>query len=362
MTLITPAAFPREKKLMNRRKAAAVFKKYLKDSGYKTNTIQGKLYRLNLFFSWKKKRDLRDITRDDIIRFYFFLRKYRSKKSTTGKLKDRTILTTITAVKQLFTCLYRNELILSNPAQDIRCKKPGNGAGKEIFTREQIETLFTGLEEKGTYGLRDRTIFELIYSSGLRISEAVNIRVQDLDMGNRLLAVRQSKFYKDRIVPVSDVALAYVKRYVGLRIKYKESYIFPGRQGKLHPNSITKRFRKYLKEAGMYKEGLSIHSLRHSLATHLLENGADLRYVQELLGHSSLETTALYTHCQHENMKRIYRSHHPRENEYFEELTTEVRVQLNQFKQEIIARRVIYEKKKEKQKAWYIRKKKQKKN
>jgi len=166
-------------------------------------------------------------------------------------------------------------------------------------------------------GLRDRTVFELMYSSGLRVGDASRLNVEDIDFENRMILIKRSKGGKDRIVPVSKVAMSFLKQHLCGRTK---GALFTGKQGRLRPGAINTRLKKLLKEQNIYREGLSTHSIRYSIATHLLGNGADLRYVQELLGHDSIETTSHYTHDIYENMKRIYKSFHPRENEHYREI------------------------------------------
>ena len=156
----------------------------------------------------------------------------------------------------------------------------------------------------------------------------ITLDAGDIDFENRMVQIRDSKFGKDRVVPVSKVAIAFLKKYAGRR---SEGAIFRGNRGRLSTGAINKRFKELLKKQGLYREGLSTHSIRHCTATHLLAGGADLRYVQELLGHDSIETTVLYTFELQENLKRIYRSHHPRENGYFKEVDPDYLRKLDTF-------------------------------
>ena len=165
-------------------------------------------------------------------------------------------------------------------------------------------------------GLRDRTIYEFIYGSGLRVSEVLKVTQNDIDLDRKLVMIRQSKFSKDRIVPINEFTKKLLIEYLSMMdLKSKEEKIF-----KLSQVTLGQRFREYLKSLNLYKERACLHSLRHSIATHLLCRGADVRYVQELLGHESIETTVIYTHTQYENIKKIYKSYHPRENDLFAEI------------------------------------------
>ena len=334
-----------------------LFKRWLSSCGYKENTVKGKSAGAERFLSWIKKDDVRDILKDDIKSYLKYLKEYESVK-TGRKLRKSSIYHLFNCVSLFFKGLYVNEKILFNPCQDLRIKGKDNEISKKIFSKEKIGEMLDKIDNIGRYSFRDRTIYELIYSSGLRVSEVSGLQVKDIDFDGRMIMIRQGKFYKDRIIPVSDVAITFLKKYIAGRIKEKESFVFLGDQGRLKKDAISSKFRKYLKRFEMYKEGLSVHSLRHSISTHLLEAGADLRYVQELLGHNSIETTARYTHCLYESMKKIYKSHHPRENEYYEEITPELRERLNKFKAELEKQKAAHDRKKDYQKEWYLKKKK----
>jgi integrase/recombinase XerD len=345
---------------MNKKEAISMFSQYLISSGYKENTANGKVRAVKKFLEWFEKDDLRDTNQKDIKEYIEYLNNYESDKAKNGKLKSRSKITLLTAVRQLFKALYIAGRILFNPCQDLKVISKKDELSKKIMSTALVSDFLDKIDDIGRYSFRDRTIFELMYSSGLRVSEVSNLKVKDIDFEGRMIFIRQGKFYKDRIIPFSDVALSFLKRYLGKRIKDKESVVFLGDQGKLHRQTMGVKFRNYLKRFELYKDGLSIHSLRHSISTHLLEAGADLRYVQELLGHNSIETTARYTHCLYESLKRIYKSHHPRENEFYEEITSELRERLDLFKKDLQKQKERHDKHIENQKRWYLRKKEKK--
>ena len=298
-------------------KAKKILTDHLRSIGYKDNTIRVRLTELKAFFNYLEKTDLRDVNEDDIKGYI----KYLSEQGYTGN----TRITMTGAVRLLFRSLYLNEYIMRNPCQELPVKKKMQEKPKETFTKEQINNVLESIAD-----LRDRTIYELLYSSGLRVSEAAKLKICDIDFESNMILVRQGKFRKDRIVPVSDVAITFLKRFLDGRV-HKEESVF-----KLNKQTISKNFRSILRSNGIYKKGLSVHSIRHSIATHLLEAGAPLRYVQELLGHNSIETTAVYTHMLYDSLKRIYRTYHPRENEYFEEITEEYLEKIERFRNELM--------------------------
>jgi site-specific recombinase XerD len=190
------------------------------------------------------------------------------------------------------------------------------------LTRDEITRFLERLDAGTSQGLKDRALFELIYSSGLRVAEASTLKVRDIDFGRREMVVR-GKGNRDRMVPFSAVARDFLLLFLKDRINSPESWVFCGSRGSracehIRSGSISERFRTLLRRFGMDKKEISTHSIRHSTATHLLENGASIRHVQELLGHKSIETTVRYTHIQTEGLFKVYRKYHPREHELFE--------------------------------------------
>jgi integrase/recombinase XerD len=232
-----------------------------------------------------------------------------------------TIKHRYSAVKKLFSVMYRAGAIKENPSHSLRFELNGKRTYKRRpMSQNEIMTFLDSILPDDSRGLRNRTFFELIYSSGLRISEAVNLKIGNINFEQREIIVR-GKYDRERIVPLSDLACDFLSRHVGEREKFLDEYVFPGRLGNNIPicrTSMSRIFRNLIKQCDMDKPELCTHSIRHSTATHLLDNGAGLRQVQELLGHKSIESTVLYTHVQTEGLARIYQKYHPREHELFE--------------------------------------------
>lgn len=318
---------------LNSLKVTKILQTYLKGSGYKESGIRTYLMSIRTFTGFIEDSypdiDYRDIDEVFIKSFLKFITE-RVSPITKKRYMPRTMITIFGIVKLLFKALYVEELILKNPTLNIKFQPKGGGKHKETLSTREIALFLDSIDTEKTLGLRDRAMFELIYSSGLRAGEVSKLDAGDIDFENRMALIRDSKFGKDRVVPVSIVAIIFLKNYAGRR---KEGAIFRGNRGRLGTNAINKRFKELLKRQGVYREGLSTHSIRHCTATHLLSGGADLRYVQELLGHDSIETTVLYTHELQENLRRIYRSHHPRENEYFKEISSDYKMRLEDFRE-----------------------------
>jgi len=335
-------------------KAKTIMDENLKKRGYKARTIAGRLYYLKNFEAFllrEQKDDLREIKEEDIYSFMAFLVEIISVR--TGKpLSGKTLKMVLASVKLLFNSLYAQNLILVNPARNVVLKTNDNSREKVIFSIREIDAFLEGIDIYASRGLRDRTIFELLYSSGLRIGEASGLDLSDIDFGERMLLVRQGKFSKDRIVPVSLAASKFLELYTAERKNRKTPLFQSGRNHRLGVAGIEKRFHKHLGNTGIEKKGLTVHSIRHSCATHLLEAGADIRYVQELLGHESIETTVIYTHMLHENLRRTYKSHHPRENEMFVEIDENYLKRLNEFKEQLEKQKEVREKSRMGKKRW----------
>jgi len=299
---------------------------YLVSNGYKKNTIKkiiSDVTYFNAFLNDSGVSDLRDITKNEMVEYVGYVRSLKRVNKDAG-LSDSTKKNILNTAKLLFKALYLNEKILLNPAHDLPIYKKSKHPEKEIFGQNEINDLLDSIDISDISGLRDRACFELIYSSGLRVGEVSFLDIGDIDFDDRIIILRQAKFNKDRIIPISDVALRFLKLYLSDRISLKNEAVFTGKNGRLKGSTISCRFTEILKSRGMKKERLSVHSIRHSTATHLLEHGADIRYVQELLGHSSIETTMEYTHMMYDNMKRIYKQYHPRENAFFVEVSDDL--------------------------------------
>ena len=240
---------------------------------------------------------------------------------TKRGLSKRSVARALAAVRGLYRYLADNEMVEVNPARAVGTPKaerhlPG------YLDRSQIDALFRLVEARagGNFtDVRNAAILEVFYSTGMRLSELQGLNRADIDGVSQQVKVR-GKGRKERIVPLGDHATRALRSYerkrdelaVALRGKIDKAAVFLGRTGKrLTTRGVQKIVGEYL-DAVAAESGLSTHSLRHSFATHLLDGGADLRAVQELLGHASVSTTQIYTHTSVERLKEVYRKAHPR--------------------------------------------------
>jgi len=334
-----------------------MYEKYLQGLGRSPGSIQPAMYAVSLFTSFaagRGKRSVTDITPDDITGFVDHLQKIKSRRKKP--MAPHTLRKRVSDLRGFFRYLYRNEAILQNPMNDLCFDFKVEGSLKGIFTKDEMNTFLDAVDIKETgkksnhppTGLRNRAVFELMYSSGLRISEVVKIKLADIDLSERILTV-QGKGGKDRYVPFSETAAIFLKAYIdGERKEFikrvsreARDRLFLSHMGAMGSHAVRKCFDDTLKKIGLKRDNLTPHSIRHSCATHLLEAGADVRYVQELLGHEDIETTVKYTHLMIKKHKKAYKSSHPRENEYFEEIDEEYLKGIESLKNEILARREI---------------------
>ena len=229
---------------------------------------------------------------------------------------NATIARMITSLRRFHQFLRQERYTDHDPMQHIDSPKKQQKL-PDTLSLNEVEQLLQTPDTKQTLGLRDRAILEVMYATGLRVSELVNLKLNDLHLEMGLLQTL-GKGDKERIVPLGDIAIKWVQRYLSEARPYltrknpEEAYLFVNNHGtKLSRQGIWKNLKRIVQMAGIYKT-VTPHTLRHSFATHLLENGADLRTVQELLGHADISTTQIYTHITKKRMTDVYKQYFPR--------------------------------------------------
>ena len=239
----------------------------------------------------------------------FLYRKGNGKDSVARKLA---------AVRSFFRYMYKQDKVPSNPAKLVRTPVLQDRKPRFLSVRE-VEKVLDLPDPDTERGIRDRAILELLYGGGLRVGEVVQINVEDLSLTERLVRVR-GKGRKERVVPFGEKARLALQRYLvkravllrRQRTSREPNAMFLNLRGsRISARSIQRNLREYLKSTATLLD-VHPHMLRHSFATHLLNNGADLRSIQELLGHSSLSTTQRYTHLSIDELVKVYRASHPR--------------------------------------------------
>lgn len=295
-------------------------KNFFKELEHKSNSSQHTLraYKIDLrqFLSFMESENCSRF--EDVN--HLFLRKFLAFMRTQGYSK-RTIARKLATLRSFYKFLCQREIVEYNPAKALRTPRHENKLPR-FHNINEIETLLNTPDEKTQQGLRDKAILETLYSSGIRVSELVGLNNEDVDMLARIIKVR-GKGKKERLAPIGSFAINAIQLYMNAKAQPPLSPPFNkgGRGGfplflnkyggRLTTRSIARMLEKYLRLAGLH-QGASPHSLRHSFATHLLDKGADLRAVQELLGHAHLSTTQIYTHVTTERLKQVYNNAHPR--------------------------------------------------
>lgn len=286
-----------------------IFLDYLAvEKGLAKNSLAS--YRIDLrhFGHWllDQKLQLEDVQRVHIVRYFQSLR--------TAGIAARSVARALAAIRGLFRFLVAERHLKNDPTENLENPKLWTTLPKSLQPSE-VEALLKAPDRGTAEGLRDGAMLELLYATGLRVSELIKVRIDDLVMDAGFLRT-MGKGSKERIVPFGDAARDAIVRYMEQArahfAKAPDPHLFLTRRGKpMTRQSFWMKVEKYARLAGVQSH-ISPHVLRHSFATHLLENGADLRSVQMMLGHSDISTTQIYTHVSRARLQKIYEQYHPR--------------------------------------------------
>ncbi len=279
---------------------------YLKiECAMSPNTVSSYISDLSLFFSAVGK-DPVDITPEDIINHL---------STHSAKLSKRSQARLLSSLHSFYSYLISEGEVTDNPSDAVDSPKMGKYL-PAVLSVEEVERLIGAVNVEGErFGLRDRALLETLYGLGLRVSEAVNLKISNIYFDEGCVSII-GKGNKQRLVPLGDMARDAIKAYLEAREAPADhqsaDILFLNRFGRaLSRVAVFKLIKSYAQKAGITKE-ISPHTLRHSFATHLVENGADLRAVQEMLGHESILTTEIYTHIDTSTWQRDVLSHHPK--------------------------------------------------
>jgi len=279
------------------------------ESGLSENTRLSYQSDLNLCAEWhaQKALNLRFAQRDSILSFLAF-------KASSG-YKPRSTARILCSLKRYFQYLVRENIRPDNPCALVEAPKLGRPLPKSL-SEHDVESLLRSPDENTAIGKRDLAMLELLYATGLRVTELVSLEMSQMSFTQGLVRV-VGKGNKERLVPLGEQALQRIKQYCDqarneiLKGKSTEALFVTNRGGAMTRHAFWHLIKRYAVKAGISHE-LSPHTLRHAFATHLLNHGADLRVVQMLLGHSDLSTTQIYTHVAQERLKYLHQTHHPR--------------------------------------------------
>ena len=286
-------------------------------SGLSPRTIELRERIIKIFMLWCDERGLdkpQDITRPILERYRRYLYHYRKKDG--NPISFATQQQRLVPIKTFFKWLTKDNYILYNPASELELPKVHKRLPKHILTAQEVEQILNQTALHGDSGIRDRAIIETLYSTGIRRAELINLKLYDVDTQNGTLMVREGKGKKDRMLPLGERAGLWISHYIEeirpeLIIGTDDGTLFLHAFGEAcHKNRLTDLVKKYIEQAGINKSG-ACHIFRHTMATLMLENGADIRFIQAMLGHSQLSTTEIYTQVSIKKLKEIHTLTHP---------------------------------------------------
>jgi integrase/recombinase XerD len=292
------------------------FAEWMAARNYSPYTIEQRRTAIGAFIGWASLRGVerpQDVTRPMLERFQRHL--FHHRKADGAPLTFRTQATRLTPIRAYFKWLARENLILFNPAADLELPRGEKRLPANILAPEEVETVLAQPDISTPQGLRDRAILETLYATAIRRLELTRLSVFDVDYARRLLVVR-GKGNKDRIVPTGERAISWIAAYRDagrpqLVAGRDDGTLFLTSAGQaIKPKKLTARIGAYVAAAGIAKGG-ACHIFRHTAATLMLENGADIRFIQAMLGHESLDTTQIYTNVAVGKLAAVHAATHP---------------------------------------------------
>jgi integrase/recombinase XerD len=286
-------------------------------AGFSTHTLRSRVMALLRFIRWCDERGLmrpQDITKPILERYQRHLYHYR--KTNGQPLSVSAQLGLLTPLKAWFKWLARQNHLLYNPASELELPKKQKVLPKGILSIAEIEHVINQCDVSTLLGIRNRALLETFYSTGIRRLELINLKLYDLNFERGTVMIRLGKGGKDRLVPIGARALAWIDKYLRevrpeLLTGIEDATLFLHDDGQAYPvQRLGDLVKRHLENAGVTVPG-ACHLFRHAMATHMLENGADIRYIQVILGHADLATTQIYTQVSLTKLKEIHDATHP---------------------------------------------------
>ncbi len=295
----------------------ALYLEWLQVRQYSGETVRTQRNHLDVFLRWCAERGLEDpheITRPVLERYQRHL--FHHRKRNGQPLSFRSQHAMLVPVRSWFKWMTRQNHILHNPASELELPRRGHQLPKHVLTVEEVEQVLRQPDMRDPMGLRDRAILETLYSTGVRRSELIQLKLYDADLRNGTVFIRQGKGKKDRVVPIGDRAIAWIEKYLReirpkLVVEPDDMTLFLSQYGEpISPDHLSGKVHDYVEAANLGKGG-GPHLFRHTMATLMLEGGADVRFIQQMLGHANLSTTEIYAHVSIRQLKQVHRATHP---------------------------------------------------
>jgi integrase/recombinase XerD len=284
---------------------------------YAEKTASGYTRSAQVFLDWLVKRGLSlvDVRTEDVQAYQMDLFAARKKDGTPYSVADQ--MQRLSAIKTLFRFLCRRGYLLSDPSAPVEYPRREQRLPRGILSRQEARVLVEAPDTSTPLGLRDRAILESFYATGIRAAELAGLTTSDVDTEDKVLRVVRGKGAKDRNVPLTNAAAEAIEAYLlegrpKFRGARRERFLFLGLRGKrLNNCTLNEVIQEHARKAGIERH-VTCHTLRHTIATHLLKGGADIRHIQVLLGHSSLQSTETYTRVEVSDLGKVLRRAHPR--------------------------------------------------
>jgi integrase/recombinase XerD len=295
----------------------AKYQEWLRVHHYAPDTLRSGGNALKLFAAWATERGItraNEVTRPVLERYQRYVFHYHTPQGQPLSLRGQ--IARLSPLRGFFRYLVRHNLILYNPAADLELPRRDKRLPRQVMTVGEMERVLTAVDLNEPMGLRDRALLETLYSTGMRRQELANLALGDLDRERGVLLIRRGKMKKDRMVPIGERALTWIGKYLDeLRPKLAgepdDKYIFLANYGEpVSPKRLSQIAHDAITKAEIGKQG-GCHLFRHTAATLMLEGGADIRYIQALLGHANLETTQIYTQVSIGKLKEVHTATHP---------------------------------------------------
>ncbi|HPI03059.1 MAG: Tyrosine recombinase XerD [Candidatus Aerophobetes bacterium ADurb.Bin490] len=275
------------------------------EKGLSKNTAAAYTSDIEIFLKYMEERKETEVIEETIVDFIFYLK--------SRNYSPLSIARALVSLRGLYKFMVKEKAADKNPFENLETFKTHKKM-PEVLSKQEIEALLSSPDMSKPEGKRDRAIMELLYSSGVRVSELVNLELTDVDLNERVIRCF-GKGSKERLVPIGEYVVDALKNYLAVRMeivkKFCPNLFVTKRGGKFTREGIWKLIKKYAKKENIEKD-VYPHIFRHSFATHLLAGGADLRSVQEMLGHADISTTQLYTHIDRSRLKGMHKKFHPR--------------------------------------------------
>ena len=297
------------------------YQKHLTVLNFAPGTIKGHLFYLNRFFRFLKEKGIEEITavtKDTIQDYQTHLYEEINYRGEPNSVRSQN--NALKVVKSFFRFLAEQGYLVGDPAKDISYAKAPKRLPRSILTQSEMRKLLHAPDTRTALGYRDRALLEVLYSTAIRKEEVINLLLQDVDYHEGFIQVNSGKGRKDRVVPVGKIACRYLENYIKavrpslIRDPYNHHLFLSLKGNKLSKNMVWQIVKRYTRKARI-KKVISPHSFRHTCATLMLRNRANIRHIQEMLGHASLDSTQVYASVSITDLKEVHSRCHPRERD-----------------------------------------------